>query len=194
VTSNVADVAPPATTIGLVTFAAALFEATDTLRPPAGAGLVSVTVPVEPTPPTTDLGESASALTVGAVTFSVAVFLELPLLADTVAVRFVATGTVATVNVAPVALAGTLTVAGTDTAALELPSDKVTPPDGAADVSVTVPFALVPPTTLEGVTVNAEIDCPDALTATDVKANKKNARTRRPANSKHDIYQAPIAQ
>lgn len=71
----------------------------------------------------------------------------------------VATAAVVTPNVALVAPADTVTLAGTDaTAVLLLDNDTRAPPDGAADVSVTVPVELVPPVTLDGDTDTAERD------------------------------------
>jgi hypothetical protein len=62
-----------------------------------------------------------------------------------------ATADVVAVNVALVAPAATVTLAGTVPAAvLLLESDARAPPAGAADVSVTVPVDELPPTTLDG--------------------------------------------
>jgi len=62
-----------------------------------------------------------------------------------------------TVKVALVDPDGTVTFAGT-VAATVLPLDRVTtaPPDGAAAVSVAVPWTAVPPVTLVGFMVSAE--------------------------------------
>jgi hypothetical protein len=73
---------------------------------------------------------------------------------------------VVTANVALVAPAATVTLAGT-VAADVLLLDKVTtaPPEGAAEVSVAVPWTAVPPVTLVGLIDNAEsagapgVDC-----------------------------------
>ena len=73
-----------------------------------------------------------------------------------VAVALLATGVVATVKVAVVAPAATVTLAGTCAAAVLL-LDRVTtaPPVGAAAVNVTVPVDEVPPSTEVGLSVTA---------------------------------------
>jgi hypothetical protein len=76
VTVNVAVVAPDATVTDAGTWAAAaLLEVKLTTAPPAGAGPVNVTVPVEDVPPKTDVGLMLTPLraAAGAVTVSVAV-------------------------------------------------------------------------------------------------------------------------
>jgi len=61
---------------------------------------------------------------------------------------FAATGLVATVKVAVVALAATVTLAGTRAAPVLLPdSVTIAPPAGAGPFSVTVPVDEFPPTT-----------------------------------------------
>jgi len=66
------------------------------------------------------------------------------------------TGGVLTVNVALVAPAGTVTLAGTEAAAvLLLESDTTAPPLGAALVKVAVPVAEPPPVTVDGLRVIA---------------------------------------
>ena len=68
-----------------------------------------------------------------------------------------ATALVVTVNVALVALAGTVTLPGTVAAELLLDSVTCAPPAGAGPLSVTVPVGEnVPPVTLEAFRVNAD--------------------------------------
>ena len=56
VMAKFADVLPSGTVTDAGTVAAALLLLSVTTAPPAGAWAVSVTVPVEPVPPTTDAG------------------------------------------------------------------------------------------------------------------------------------------
>jgi len=68
-----------------------------------------------------------------------------------------------TLKAALVAPAGTVTLAGTvATAVLLLESVTAAPPDGAADVRVTVPVDEAPPVTLAGLRLSAETDGPVA--------------------------------
>ena len=60
---------------------------------------------------------------------------------------------VVTANVAVVAPAATVTLAGTIADASLLDSVTTAPPEGALPESVTVPVEPVPPTTLEGLSV-----------------------------------------
>ena len=60
------------------------------------------------------------------------------------------TGMVVMVNVAVVALAATVTLAGTGAAELLLANVTTAPPAGAAELNVTVPVDILPPTTLVG--------------------------------------------
>jgi len=67
------------------------------------------------------------------------------------------TADVLTVNVAPLAPAGTITLDGTLAAPLLLESMIVAPPAGAGPVRVTVPVEdCIPPITLEGSSVSEE--------------------------------------
>ena len=71
-----------------------------------------------------------------------------------------ATGLVVTVNVAVVAFAATVTLAGTWAAAVLLLNSVTTAPAaGAGAPSVTVPMELVLPTTLTGAKVREDTDC-----------------------------------
>ena len=78
-----------------------------------------------------------------------------------------ATGWVVMVNVALIAPAGTVTLAGTLATAVS-PLDKLTtaPPEGAGALRVTVPVELVPPLTLAGLSVTEEIGPTDGSTVT----------------------------
>lgn len=67
-----------------------------------------------------------------------------------------ATPAVVMVKVAVVAPAATVTLAGTVAAVLLSESWTTMPPAGAAEVRVTVPVALLPPTTLVGFTETAD--------------------------------------
>jgi hypothetical protein len=121
-----------------------------TTAPPAGAGPVNVTVPVEDVPPITEVGARVTELAVAAVTVNVAVWtvLRVPVI---VTEALAATGLVVTVNVAVVAFAATATLAGTCAAAVLL-LDRVTtaPPVGAGPFNVTVPVEEAPPITEVG--------------------------------------------
>ena len=76
--ANVAVVAPAATVTVAGTVADGLLLESATTRPPVGAALLSVTVPVEEAPPTTLVGLSARLATPGGDTVRVAVWVELP--------------------------------------------------------------------------------------------------------------------
>jgi hypothetical protein len=86
-----------------------LLLASDTETPPPGATPFSFTVPVELLPPTTVLGTTDSEYNDGAVTVSVADFIETPLVAVIVTGVEDETGTVVTLNVDLVAPAGIVT-------------------------------------------------------------------------------------
>lgn len=70
------------------------------------------------------------------------------------------TAFVVTLKVALVAPAATVTPGGTVAAVLLLVSDTAAPPLGAAALSVTVPWAVLPPVTDVGLTVTALIVAP----------------------------------
>ena len=73
VTVNVAEVDPPGTVTVAGTVIPPLFEESETTMPPAGATLVSDTVPVLDVPPVTSKGESVTFATSGALTVNAAV-------------------------------------------------------------------------------------------------------------------------
>jgi len=126
VTVNVAVVAPAGTVAVAGTVAAeVLLDESATVRPPVGAGLLIVTVPVEVLPPATVVGLSVRPEAVGAVTVRLAVSVTAPALAVITGAVFAATATVVTVAVALLAPAATVTEVG-----------RVA--DGSLDVNVTV--------------------------------------------------------
>jgi hypothetical protein len=158
VTVKVFVEAPAGTVTEAGTVAAPVFEEDSvTTTPPAGAGPVSVTVPVELLPPTTLAGATLAAERAGGVTVRTAVFVtpaETPVIVTDVEA---ATARDVTVNVAVVAPAATVTAAGTVAAAVfEEERVTATPPAGAAAVSVTVPVEGAPPTTLVGARLTEE--------------------------------------
>jgi len=84
------------------------------LTPPTPAGPLSVTVPSELVPPTTELGTSEIPDKVPGLTVRIAVLLTLPRVAVIVGEDMAFTPTVVIVNVAEVCPAATVTVAGTE--------------------------------------------------------------------------------
>jgi hypothetical protein len=126
-----------------------------TTAPTVGAALLSATIPVEAPPPPRIVGlkvnETAAAV---AVTLRTALRVFPPTEAVIVAETLVATALVVAENVADVAPAKTVTVPGTATAALLLVNAMATPPVGAAPLNVTVPAAVLLPTTVLGFMAN----------------------------------------
>jgi hypothetical protein len=76
--------------------------------------------------------------------------------AEIVGVVAAVTDVVATVKLAVVAPAATVTLAGTVADAWLLDSVTAAPPEGATPLKVTVPVELLPPTTLAGLSESAE--------------------------------------
>jgi len=158
---NVAVVAPAATvTLAGTRATLVLLLESAICAPPAGASPLSVTVPVEPFPPTTLVGLSVNEVGVGdgggtGLTVSDAVLLIPPRVAEMFAVVDALTTLVLTVNVALLAPAAIVTLAGVRaTVVLLLESATCAPPAGAGPLSVTVPVEEFPPTTLAGLTAS----------------------------------------
>lgn len=147
----------PAGTVTLFGVVTALeLSETDTVAPPLGAAAVKVTVPVDELPPVTEVGLTATAerATLGGDGFTViAEDWNTPSMAAVSWTVFRKLGNVVTGNVALVAPPGTVTLAGT-LAVLGwlLPRLIATPFEGAGPPNVTVPVAVAPPTTLDGLT------------------------------------------
>ena len=146
VTVKVAVVAFAATVTVDGTWAAAvlLLDSVTTVPPDAARPLM-VTVPVVVVDPVTDAGATETELTAGPLTVKLAFWVD-PYVADMVSGVLADTGLLVTVKVAVVALAATVTVAGTCAAALLLLDRVITaPPAGAAPFKVTVPVDELPP-------------------------------------------------
>jgi len=120
-----------------------------------GAADPIVMVPVDETPPTTDVGLRDSAVGIGAVIVRVAVLDVLLAVAVIVELVLAETAVVVTANVAVVAPDATVTVEGAVADELLLESETEKPPVGAADPIVTVPVEEVPPATDVGLSESA---------------------------------------
>jgi hypothetical protein len=152
VTVNVAVELPAATVTEAGTTAEVLELESATTAPPAGAALVSLTVPAALVPPFTLDGVTVTDVRPTIVSVSEMVFPEKTPLMLGLAVHSAAC--VAMGNVADELPAGTVTLAGT--AASELLEDSVTtkpPPAGAFPRNRTVPIDGLPPATVAGLTV-----------------------------------------
>ena len=151
---NVALLAPAATVTLAGTVAADVLSLdNDTSAPPAGAGPLIVTVPVEGLPPCTLDGFRERDDSEGGFTVRVAVRVITPYRAEIVAAVEPDTALVVIVNVALLAPAATVTLAGTVAAdVLSLDNDTSAPPAGAGPLIVTVPVEGLPPCTLDGFT------------------------------------------
>jgi hypothetical protein len=147
VTVKVLVVSPAETVTDCGTVASDLLLLSETVRPPAGAGPFSVTVPVEFAPPRTLVGASVSVAGAGARTFRVTDALVSLALASSLTSVSTATGLVETVNVALDCPTATFTVLGTVAAAFALVILTTAPPAGAGAVSLTVAVTFPPPRT-----------------------------------------------
>jgi len=152
---------------GTVTVAGADAEALSelaivTAAPPDGAGALSVIAPLAAAPAVTVPGEIVKAPSVTTTgcgfTVSDAVLFAPPYVAVKITVLALVTLLVDTPNDADVAPAGTVTVDGAEADELsELAMLTVTPPAGAAPLSVIVPLAAVPPVSELGEIVIAAV-------------------------------------
>jgi hypothetical protein len=145
---NVAVLEPARTVTDVGTVAAAvLLELRLTITdPPEPTALFRVTVPVEVVPPYTVAGASVTVVTTGTVIVRLTELGPVPTDAVIVTGVFEATNSVLIGNVATVAPAATVTVAGT-VAADVFEEVRVTtwPPVGAAFARVAVPVPVAPP-------------------------------------------------
>ena len=150
-TVNIALVNPAGTVTldGTVASEGLLLESA-TVTPPAGAGPLRVTVPVEEPPPVVLDGFSASEERTAGSTVIVAVWAAPPNTAETVDVVAAATGLVLTAKVALVVPSGIVTDAGTVTDGSLLDKEITAPPVGAGPLSVIVPVDELPPVTSAG--------------------------------------------
>ena len=157
VTLKLPVVAPAATVTLAGTTAAELSLASVITTPPAGAGPLIVTVPVDPVPPWTLVGLKASEVrfTGTGRTVNVVVWVA-PNVPMIVTLVLPLTALVVIAKVAVVLPLATTTVEGVWAAAvLLLDSVTVAPAVGAGPLRVTVPVAPAPPITVVGLT---EID------------------------------------
>jgi hypothetical protein len=124
-----------------------------TAIPLLGAAEASVTVPVTELPPTTSLGVRDKPVKAGGVIVKAALT-PFPGEADMLAIFTVDTAVVVTVNVLLDSPSGTTRVAGTTAAALSQLILNAAPPAGAAVDKVSVAVELVPPRTVDGLSVS----------------------------------------
>lgn len=126
-----------------------------TFAPPGAAGPLRVTVPVDGLPPTTLVGFKDKPVTVGAMIVRDADCADVPSFVVMVAIVWVSTPMVVTVNVAEVWPEATVTVAGTVADALEEEIETTVPLGAAGPLKVTVPVEVEPPIRVVGFRLNA---------------------------------------
>ena len=156
VIGKVAVVAPAATITLAGTVAERLLLERVAVIPPVGAGPLSVTVPVDPVPLVTLVGETETPESAGGETVKVAYFLVPPVcgliqLANIVTVRVEAVAVVVTGKVAVLAPVTTTTLLGTVTLG-SLECKAMLTADPWTVLVVTVPVATAPPTLVPGLT------------------------------------------
>jgi hypothetical protein len=176
VTMKVVDAAPAGTVTLAGTVAAAVFELVSaTMVPPGAPKPFIAIVAVEVEEPKAVDGARATESGIGtAEVVSVAVRLRPTFAAVIVVEPVVVAGSVGIANVAKVAPAGIVMLAGTVArASTELVRVTTAPPAGAGASSVTVPVALIPPTTLAGLTEREVRFAPSAAG----DASRSEART-----------------
>ena len=130
-----------------------------TTLPPAGAGLATVTAPVEGLPPATLVGLTVNEERGGGgtgLTFNAADLVAPPADADIVATVGVPTAVVDTWKLALVWPAVVVTPPGTVATVLSVESATATPPAGAARFRLTVPVEEFPPMSAIGFRQTAE--------------------------------------
>ena len=117
---------------------------------------MSVTVPVELLPPTTEVGATETEAGTGGTTVTIALTVEACELAVMVTLVEAATGEVLIVKVPVVPPAGTVILAGTFAAGLLEVNEITAPLDGAGAASVTVPVDIEAPVTEVGASTSPE--------------------------------------
>ena len=126
-----------------------------TTIPPAGAGPANVAVPVALFPPAMVAGLTVTVAREFGTMVSTAVLVMPAYVAEIDDEALAVTTTVVMVNLALLAPAATVTLAGTvATAVLVLARLTTTPPVGALPVSVAVPLTAFPPAVLVGLSVS----------------------------------------
>lgn len=151
-TVKVAVIAPEATVTDAGTVVFVPLHDNTTTMPPAGAGPLSETVPLDAPPPVTVEGDRLTEATATGLIVSVADWLVVPRVPVIVALTDVETAVEAMENVPNFAPATTVTDAGTVASELSEVRPTTVPPVGAGPFSWTVPVEESPPATIAGET------------------------------------------